>query len=30
MPQQEDKIHAADDNDEEKQLGELKIKMPTQ
>jgi hypothetical protein len=27
MPQQEDKIHAADDDNEEKQLGELKIQM---
>jgi hypothetical protein len=27
MPQQEDTIHAADNDDEEKQLGELKIQM---
>jgi hypothetical protein len=27
MPQQEDKINATDNNDEEKQLGELKIHM---
>jgi hypothetical protein len=27
MPQQEDKIHAAEDDDKEKQLGELKIQM---
>jgi hypothetical protein len=27
MPQQEDTIHAADDNNKEKQLGELKIHM---